>query len=48
MRQLSNDWLPRPEILHPWPDQRFAVRNSRWEPRAGMPLARICAGGGQQ
>src|SRR5262245_61310294 len=26
----------------------FAVRNSRWEPRAGMPLARICAGGDQQ
>jgi len=48
MRRLSNDWLPRPRILHPWPDQRFAVRNSRWEPRAGMPLARICAGGDQQ
>jgi RNA-directed DNA polymerase len=48
MRKLADDWLPAPRILHPWPDQRFAVSNSRWEPRAGIPLARICAGDGQQ
>jgi hypothetical protein len=40
MRKLADDWLPAPRILHPWPDQRFAVSNSRWEPRAGIPLAR--------
>ena len=43
--RLANDWLPKPRILHPWPDVRFAVRYLRWEPRAGIPLARICAGG---
>jgi hypothetical protein len=34
-------------VLHPWPQQRFAVKHPRWEPRAGIPLARICAGGGR-
>jgi RNA-directed DNA polymerase len=29
MTKLVNDWLPAPRILHPWPDQRFAVRHSR-------------------
>ncbi len=43
--RLANDWLPKPQILHPWPDVRFAVRYPRWEPRAEIPLARICAGG---
>ena len=43
--RLANDWLPKPRILHPWPNVRFAVRHPRWEPRAGIPLARICAGG---
>ena len=28
-------------------DKRFAVTHPRWEPCAGIPLARICAGGGQ-
>jgi len=45
--RLAKDWLPRPRILHPWPDVRFAVKNPRWEPRAGIPLARFCAGGGR-
>jgi RNA-directed DNA polymerase len=22
---LANHWLPQPRILHPWPEQRFAV-----------------------
>jgi RNA-directed DNA polymerase len=26
---LADHWLPRPRILHPWPDQRFAVRHPR-------------------
>jgi RNA-directed DNA polymerase len=43
--KIANDWLPKPKILHPWPNQRFAVRHPRWEPCAGKPLARICAGG---
>jgi RNA-directed DNA polymerase len=46
--KLKNEWLPKPRILHPWPSQRFAVKHPRWEPGAGIPLARICAGGGQQ
>ena len=47
IRKLAADWLPRPRILHPWPRQRFAVKHPRWEPYAGIPLVRICAGGAQ-
>jgi group II intron reverse transcriptase/maturase len=32
--QLANDWLPKPRILHPWPERRFAVKHPRWEPYA--------------
>ena len=27
--KLSDDWLPVPRILHPWPDRRFAVNHPR-------------------
>ena len=43
--RLANDWLPRARILHPWPSARFAVTHPRWEPYAGKPLVRFCAGG---
>ncbi len=33
--KLSDHWLPKPRILHPWPNQRFAVKHPRWEPYAG-------------
>jgi len=33
--KLAEDFLPRPRILHPWPNQRFAVKHPRWEPYAG-------------
>ena len=26
---VASDWLPKPKILHPWPDARFAVNHSR-------------------
>jgi len=42
-----NGFLPKPRILHPWPQQRFAVKHPRWEPYAGKPLVRFCAGGAQ-
>jgi RNA-directed DNA polymerase len=29
MEKLADDWLPKPRILHPWPNQRFAVRHPR-------------------
>ena len=29
IRQLADDWLPRPLILHLWPNQRFAVTHPR-------------------
>ena len=45
MNELIDDWLPKPRILHPWPNQRFAVRHPRWEPYAGKLHVRICAGG---
>ena len=27
--RLADDYLPRPRILHPWPEQRFAVKHPR-------------------
>jgi RNA-directed DNA polymerase len=47
MKKLAGEWLPEPGILHPWPFQRFAVKHPRWEPYAGMPHVRFCAGGVQ-
>ena len=45
--KLADEWLPKPRILHPWPNQRFAVKHPRWEPYAGKLHVRICAGGAQ-
>src|SRR5438445_752858 len=28
--KLADQWLPKPRILHPWPNQRFAVKHPRW------------------
>ena len=46
--QLVSQWLPKSNVLHPWPQARFAVTHPRWEPYAGKPHVRICAGGAQQ
>ena len=43
--QLVDAWLPKPIVLHPWPSDRFAVTHPRWEPYAGKPPVRFCAGG---
>jgi RNA-directed DNA polymerase len=45
MVKLADEWIPPPRIRHPWPNQRFAVSHPRWEPYAGKPHVRICAGG---
>jgi RNA-directed DNA polymerase len=29
MNRLIDEWLPKPRILHPWPNQRFAVTHPR-------------------
>ena len=34
IKRLADQWLPLPRILHPWPEQRFAVTHPRWEPGA--------------
>ena len=47
IKRLADDFLPKPRVLHPWPEQRFAVKHPRWEPYAGKPLVRFCAGGAQ-
>ncbi len=48
IKWLANDFLPKPRILHPWPEKRFAVRHPRWEPYALIGPVRFCAGGAQQ
>jgi RNA-directed DNA polymerase len=45
IEKITDDWLPRPRVLHPWPEQRFAAKHPRWEPYAGKPHVRFCAGG---
>ena len=40
MSRIANAWLPRPRILHPWPNERFAVKY----PSARIGHAVICAG----
>jgi hypothetical protein len=32
--RIAADFLPRPRILHPWPDDRFCVTHPRWKPSA--------------
>jgi hypothetical protein len=27
--RIADAWLPKPRIIHPWPDQRFAVKHPR-------------------
>ena len=34
LTRLMETWLPRPRILHLWPERRFAVMHPRWEPCA--------------
>jgi RNA-directed DNA polymerase len=45
MTRLAEDWLPKPQVLHPWPSDRFAVTHPRWEPYARKTHVRFCAGG---
>ncbi len=45
MGRLSDRWLPRPRVLHPYPEKRFDARHPRQEPSAVIPHAGICAGG---
>ena len=32
--KIADSWLRPPQILHPWPEQGFAVNHPRWEPSA--------------
>ena len=32
--RIAADFLPRPRILHPWPEARFSVTHPRWKPCA--------------
>src|SRR6476660_297361 len=34
IEKIAADYLPKPKTLHPWPQQRFAVKHPRWEPYA--------------
>ena len=34
IKKIAADFLPQPRNLHPWPQQRFAVKHPRWEPYA--------------
>jgi group II intron reverse transcriptase/maturase len=34
MDRLAAEFLPKPKILHPWPNDRFLVKHPRWKPSA--------------
>jgi len=34
MKKITDDYLPKPKIFHPWPERLFAVKHQRWEPNA--------------
>src|SRR5438552_12369644 len=46
--RLANDWLPKPRVLHPCRQARFAVTHPRSEPYASLGHVRFSAGGAQQ
>ncbi len=43
--QLADRWIPKAQILHPYPNQRFYAKHPRQEPYAVTPHVRISAGG---
>jgi hypothetical protein len=44
--KLAARWIPKPAILHPYPNIRFYAKHPRYEPYAGKLHVRISAGGG--
>jgi group II intron reverse transcriptase/maturase len=32
--KIADAWLPKPRVLHPWPEARFIANHPRWEPGA--------------
>ena len=47
LQRLVTDFLPKPRIQHPWPEERFLVKHPRWKPSARIGPARFCPGGAQ-
>ncbi len=47
INRLVDRWIPKSHVLHPWPNERFAVKHPRWEPYALIGHVRFCAGGAQ-
>jgi RNA-directed DNA polymerase len=47
MADLAAEFLPKPRVLHPWPDERFLATYPRWKPSAQIGPARFCSGGEQ-
>jgi len=45
MKRLADDFLPKARVLHPWPEQHFAVKHPRWEPYAGKAVRTVLCGG---
>jgi RNA-directed DNA polymerase len=45
MTKMAAQWLPRPRVQHPWPNQRFAVKYPRWKPDAGKAACPVLCGG---
>ena len=48
MHRIATRWLPPARVTHPDPRRAIRRQNPREEPSAVVPLAGICAGGGQQ
>ena len=44
--KIADVWIPKPKILHAYPNDRFYAKHPRQEPSAVILHAGICAGGG--
>jgi hypothetical protein len=45
INKLADQWLPKPRILHPWPNQRFAVKRPRVGAGCGNAARPVLCGG---
>jgi hypothetical protein len=40
INKLADQWLPKPRILHPWPNRRFAIERNSVVPEVATPSSR--------
>lgn len=44
IQRLADEWLPPPQILHAWPDRRFAVNHPSGRRMPKLSTLDLCGG----